>query len=145
MARKSDDAAPKVVLFLDRCLGGKLLSGALRERGYAVEVHGDHFADDAADTDWIAEVAKREWVILSKDGMIRRRELERRALEDHDAVAFILTNASASAEQFIAAFAAAMPRIERLVATHTRPLICMVSPSGDIRVLTGERRGGKRQ
>lgn len=30
-------------------------------------MHRDHFPEDAADVEWLPEVAARGWVILSKD------------------------------------------------------------------------------
>jgi hypothetical protein len=37
------------VFFVDRCLGARTVPDALRVAGARVEVHADHFADDAPD------------------------------------------------------------------------------------------------
>jgi len=66
--------------FVDRSLGGKVVADALRAAGEAVEVHDDHFAADAADQTWLAEIGMRAWVVLSKDDRIRRNPVEREAL-----------------------------------------------------------------
>jgi hypothetical protein len=42
--------------FVDRSLGGRVVAEALRAAGEAVEVHDDHFAVDAADQTWLADV-----------------------------------------------------------------------------------------
>jgi hypothetical protein len=51
----------------------------LRAAGARVEVHIDHFPQDAADADWIPEVGRRGWVLITKDENIRRNPLERAA------------------------------------------------------------------
>jgi hypothetical protein len=54
----------EITFFIDRCLGSKLMVEALRSSGIAVEIHGDHFADNSEDVDWLPEVGKRGWVIF---------------------------------------------------------------------------------
>jgi hypothetical protein len=38
-----------------------------------------------------------------------------------------------------------LPQIERVASKHTRPLIATITPSGTIRVIEGERKGGVRR
>lgn len=55
--------------------------GRLREAGFKVEAHEDHFsAKEETDADWIAEVSRRRWIILTGDKAISRDELEIDAL-----------------------------------------------------------------
>lgn len=56
------------------------MSDALRSAGEAVEIHDDHFAVDATDQTWLADVGAKSWVVLSKDDRIRRNPVEREAL-----------------------------------------------------------------
>src|SRR6266542_7140985 len=67
------------IFYVDRCLGKAVLK-ALLEAGARVEKHDDHFPQNAQDEEWIPEVAKRGWVILTKDKNIRRRVGEREAI-----------------------------------------------------------------
>lgn len=145
MDRTGDEYGTKPILFLDACFGDKTLADALRQDGYHVETHIALFAEGADDVVWIPEVAQRGWVILSKDTAMGRRGLEVAALTSSSAAAFLLTRASAGAESYIAAFRAALPRIERLLAKWTRPLVCKVSISGQVTVKIGSRRGGVRR
>jgi PIN like domain len=46
--------------FIDRCLSSKKVVAALREAGFTVEVHEDHFAPDALDIDWLPQVGERQ-------------------------------------------------------------------------------------
>jgi len=59
--------ASGLVFFIDRSLGRKYVAGALRTAGAKVEVHDDHFPQTTPDVEWLAEVGRRGWVVLSKD------------------------------------------------------------------------------
>jgi len=52
------------IFFIDRCLGTKL-ADSLRNVGATVEIHDDHFEQDIEDEDWLREVGKRNWVVLT--------------------------------------------------------------------------------
>jgi hypothetical protein len=43
------------------------LHDALKDLGARVQMHRDHFSEDAEDVDWLPVIAKRRWVILTKD------------------------------------------------------------------------------
>ena len=60
-------APPEWVFFTDRDLGAHIFPDHLRAAGLRVERHVDHFAHDAHDKDWLPEVARQGWVILSSD------------------------------------------------------------------------------
>ncbi|MEZ5614602.1 MAG: hypothetical protein R3E35_05245 [Rhodocyclaceae bacterium] len=60
-----------LVFFIDRSLGRKQVAEAFREVGGTVEVHDNHFPQTTPDVDWLAEVGRRGWVVLSKDDRIR--------------------------------------------------------------------------
>jgi uncharacterized protein with PIN domain len=57
--------------FVDRALGRRLAQ-ELRAAGWKVEIHDDHFEQDAEDTLWLADVGRLGWVVLTKDKAIRR-------------------------------------------------------------------------
>lgn len=71
--------ASGLVFFIDRSLGRKYVAEALRTAGATVEVHDDHFPQTTPDVEWLAEVGRRGWVVLSKDERIRRNRIERGA------------------------------------------------------------------
>jgi hypothetical protein len=58
---------------------------------------------------------------------------------------FTLSRQDLRGEEMARAFASALPRILRLLETHTRPLVGRVGPTGAVSVLLGERRGGIRR
>ena len=56
-----------------------------------VELHDDHFPPRTKDTEWLAEVSRRGWVVLSKDFNIASNALERITLFESGARAFLLS------------------------------------------------------
>ncbi|HVN34332.1 MAG TPA: hypothetical protein VMU96_03635 [Casimicrobiaceae bacterium] len=67
------------IYYLDANLDGPDLVTTLRGAGMSCEAHRDHFAQDAADEDWIPAVAAKGWVIVTRDFAIKRRPTERAA------------------------------------------------------------------
>jgi hypothetical protein len=43
----------------------------LIEAGAQIEHHGDHFAQNTPDIEWLQVVGKRGWVVLTKDEEVR--------------------------------------------------------------------------
>ena len=123
------------VFFIDRSLGKKIVAQALRDIGETVEIHDDHFAPDAKDEDWLVEVGKRGWIVLTKDDRIRYRVTERTALASARVRAFVLTSSQLQGTEMAAAFVKALPRIKRLIANHTPPFIARISRSGNVSIL----------
>lgn len=60
------------VFFVDRALGERIFPDLLAGEGIAVERHSAHFAQDAPDEEWIAEIAQRGWFALTNDRRIYR-------------------------------------------------------------------------
>jgi hypothetical protein len=90
------------------------VAAALRAKGLVVEVHSDHFPPDAPDTEWLAAVGKHHWIVLTKDKNIRKRELERRALNESGVHAFFLGQQGLSGMEMATIFAKAVPSIQTI-------------------------------
>ena len=123
------------VFLLDEALGGKIVPQMLLDAGFSVQKLIDHFPRGTLDVDWLAEVGRRGWVVLSKDNMIRKRRLEREALLKADVAAFILTSANMTGEEMGRAFVLAHKRMLRILASNTKPFIASVSRSGKVKLL----------
>ena len=78
------------VFFVDRSLGRHIVARALRVAGVLVEVHDDHFAQNAPDEVWLPEVGRRGWAVLTKDERIRYRDAETTAAIAAGVALFIL-------------------------------------------------------
>jgi predicted nuclease of predicted toxin-antitoxin system len=82
--------------FIDRCLGNKLIVDTLRSAGINVEIHDDHFNKNTQDVDWIPEIGKRGWIILTKDARIGKNKLERLAVANAEVRMFVLISQNLS-------------------------------------------------
>jgi uncharacterized protein with PIN domain len=134
-AASSGSKPPEFVFFIDRSLGRKIVAQALREIGETVEIHDDHFAPDAKDEDWLVEVGKRGWIVLTKDDRIRYRTTERTALASASVRAFVLTSSQLQGAEMAAAFVKALPKMKRVLAHYAPPFISRVSRIGKVSLL----------
>lgn len=101
--------------FIDRSLGRKHLSEALRACGLSAHtmaaVYGETAAQRLPDERWLRDAGVKGWIVLMKDDAIRRRPAEREALVDAGVRAFCLTNAQLRAEEQTARFVSNRHRI----------------------------------
>jgi hypothetical protein len=79
-------------LFIDRDTWSARLGAALAAAGIPHVAHRDHFPHDAPDPSWIEKVARRGWVIVTRDKAIRRRPAELAAYATAAACLFALTS-----------------------------------------------------
>jgi glycerol-3-phosphate responsive antiterminator len=119
----------QLVFFIDHCLQCDHVVDALRECGAEVRLHLDHFRGDEEDSVWISEVSSRDWVILTKDKMIRRRPLEKQALLAANARAFILTAGEMKGSEVADLLAKRFTKIMRLAKNTPRPFVAKVTKS----------------
>ena len=138
-SKKRSDASSKpresLTFFLDRALGNKVIANALRATGADVRVHNDHFAQDARDEEWLVQVAQQGWIILTKDTRIRYHTVERNALINSRARAFVLVSGNLSGQEMAQISVKALPAIRKFVAQHSPPFIAKVYKDGTIRQL----------
>jgi hypothetical protein len=103
------DSRPPPEFLIDRSLGRIAVPTALRAVSLTVftlaEIYGEEQAQQTDDATWISYAATHGLVILCKDDWIRRRPLERAAVESGGARVFCLTNANLAfdeqAERFV--------------------------------------------
>jgi hypothetical protein len=121
------------VFFIDRALGRRHVPKALRELGYQVEIHDDHFPSDAPDADWIPVVAQKGWLILSKDEKIAYRTLESQAVARYRAQMFILVSGNLSGDAMAIAFQRAAKSMHRFAMEQPAPFIAKVYKDGTVK------------
>lgn len=136
---------PEPVLFLDECLGSTEVPAALRALGIQVELLHEHFESATADSDWLADVGRRGWIVLTKDQRIRRRRVEIEALLAARVAAFVLTSGSLTGAATATAFATAWPRIRKLLRDYAPPFVAAVDAAGKVRLLTAAVRHAARR
>lgn len=103
--------------------------------GARIEIHTDHFPEEAPDAQWLPEVGRRGWVILTKDRHLLTNQLEIIALLRSGAAAFVLRAADMTGDEMAAAFVAALPTIETFLAKFPRPFLATVTRSGNVSIL----------
>lgn len=125
--------------FVDRSSGKYNLVNGLRHMGLNVEAHEDHFSDNAADVEWIAECGNRNWIIISSDKQIKKNFLEKQALLHSGVAAFFFTSATITSTQQIDAFRGALRRVANLVSFQQTPFIARISPDGTVELWIDHR------
>ena len=118
--------------FIDRCLGRKKLAQALRDLNLTVEIHDDHFAKDAPDVDWLPEIGRRGWIVLTKDERIGKRTLERLAVASANVKMFVLTSQNLSGADTVAAFTQAMTSMQNFARENPAPFIAKIYRDGRV-------------
>jgi predicted nuclease of predicted toxin-antitoxin system len=141
--RSSRPPPDPIVYFLDRSLGSRVVGDALKAAGALVELHRDHFADDAPDEEWLAVVGRRGWVVLAKDKAIRRTPLELNAVLIANVRAFFLTSGQMTGEEMARVYVRHLSRIENLVRSRRPPFIASVT-STSVRVIEAGRKRSRR-
>lgn len=125
--------AESVTFFIDRCLGKKIIVETLRSADISIEIHDEHFSKNAPDIDWIPEVGKRGWMILTKDANIGKNQLERLTVADAKVGMFVLASQNLSGTDMAAIFLKAMPEMNKFIHNNTIPFIAKVYQGGTVK------------
>jgi uncharacterized protein with PIN domain len=80
----------ELTFFLDRQLGRYKMAGALRKAGLKVEIHDDHFSQNAQDPEWLTVAGKKNWIVVTRDERIRYRVAEKQAIRRARVRAFVI-------------------------------------------------------
>ena len=89
----------------------------------------------AKDVDWLAALAGRDWVVLTKDKNIRRRPLEAQALIAAGLRVFVITSTDLTGDEAGEILVRALPKITRFCATHAPPFIAGVTRMSQVSML----------
>jgi predicted nuclease of predicted toxin-antitoxin system len=122
--------------FLDRQLGRYKMAGALRNAGLNIEIHDDHFPQNAQDPEWLTAAGKNNWIVVTRDERIRYRVAEKQAIRRAKVRAFVLAaQGDLRAEILAAIFLKALPKIRRMLKQRKPPFIAKISRGGEVAVL----------
>jgi predicted nuclease of predicted toxin-antitoxin system len=136
----ANSASPKppeeLTFFLDRQLGRYKMAGLLRNASLSVEIHDDHFRQDARDPDWLTAAGKNNWIVVTRDERIRYRVAEKQAMRRAKVRAFVLAaQGNLRAEMLAEIFLKALPKIRRTVGVRKPPFVAKISRDGNVTVL----------
>lgn len=125
---------PLPTFFIDECLGRYAVPDALKAAGCSVILHAEVFKPGTLDPDWLKSLAEHrdDWVILTKDTRIRRRELERDALLSAGVRVFALTAGNLSGDAQASAFVRGLRAILRF-SQASWPFIAIVTAAGGVK------------
>lgn len=112
------------IFFTDRDLG-KQFPDILKKAGIRVERHVDHFADDADDEEWLKEISKRGWYVLTHDQRIRYKPNEIAAVKNFKIGLFVIIGKAPFAE-LAQNFVLTYPKLIRFMRINSRPFIAKV-------------------
>jgi predicted nuclease of predicted toxin-antitoxin system len=113
------------VFFVDWCFG-KTVVNALREAGALIEHHGDHFNQNAPDTEWLPVVSDRGWVVLTKDKAIAKNQLELMAIARSEVKVFILTSGNLTRQEMAALLVDVLEKLKKFAQGNQAPFIAKV-------------------
>lgn len=128
-AKRLQQLKDSTTFFVD-CNLSKRVAIPLRNSGYLVEVHDDHFSQGCQDVEWIQEVAARGWVSITLDNRISIRPNERQAVTDSGMKLFIIRSKNLMIEDYSHLLARVMDRMLHAVDKHEAPFIIRISRFG---------------
>ena len=112
------------------------MAAVLRAAGLHVEVHDDHFRQDALDPEWLTAVGKKNSIVVTRDERIRYRVAEKQAIRRANVRAFVLAaQGDLRADMLAQNLLKALPKIRRIVEKQMPPFIAKISRSGDVTLL----------
>ena len=132
--RGDSECSVEHVFFIDEDSCGRAAAEALRKSGESVELLRDHFLPSTPDPEWIREVAKRGWSIITRDSRMRWVPPERRAIESSNAKYFVLRGKQLSGVQMRNALLKARHRIKAIAQSRKGYLFAKIYASGRVRI-----------
>lgn len=95
-------------------------------------MHRDMFPDRTPDRVWISDVARRGWIIVTRDKRLQSRHLEWMALLRAKARVLWFKGDRAFNVEIAEGFLTALPKVDALVSRLSPPFIIKVTPTGAV-------------
>lgn len=89
-----------------------------------VEHAGGAFPRGTPDEEWLAACGERRWLVLTRDKHIRRRILEREALQVYGVGAFAFTGGQATGTETADIVQRLLPKMVNIAISEPRPFLC---------------------
>ncbi|QQE66722.1 hypothetical protein GFS31_34220 [Leptolyngbya sp. BL0902] len=121
------------VFFLDENLLGKQIAESLKASGVRVEMLSDHFPKQTPDVEWLAEVGRRGWLVLSRDTSVGINIPEAIQVAQGNVKMFALVMGNAPRAELMRDIVNAIPKMERFAQSHPAPFIAKVYPLGKVK------------
>ena len=99
-------------------------------------IRADKFDAGVTDPEWLVEAGRQDWIVLTKDKAIRRRQNELTALINSGVRAFVLAAGEMTGPEQASLFGSIIPKIRKHVAEiKPGPFVVRVSKDGTCEVL----------
>ncbi|MCC6381641.1 MAG: hypothetical protein IT304_03985 [Dehalococcoidia bacterium] len=119
------------MIFLDRSIPRSVAEALKAVRPGEIRWLEDDSLHSTPDEVWIPEVARREWLAISRDKNIRRRSRQRELVFRHGLGCFILSQRHDPTRwQYLKLLAATLDEMERLFRHQPRPFMYLVDGAG---------------
>jgi hypothetical protein len=98
----------------------------------------DDFPPDTPDVDWLPEVGRKGWIVITGDRRISKKPPERKALEEANVIAVFMAKGFTSKQIFdlVSTFIKWWPDMERAVGRVKPGTSLEVSVNGKVDILT---------
>lgn len=127
----------RIVFFCDQNLSGDAIPQALiSATGYPCEKHKDNFALDARDVDWLPQIGRRGWILLTRDWQMLRRPIEREAILAANVRAFVFRERSLKGEVMAEIIRVAAPHMIHAIDQFEAPFVFSLENDGHITALS---------
>jgi uncharacterized protein with PIN domain len=112
------------------------MAGILRAAGLQVEIHDDHFAQDAKDEEWLMFAGKKKWIVVTRDERIRYRAAARHVIRRARVRMFVLiAHGNLRIETLAEIFLKARPKTRLLATEQKPPFIAKIWRAGNVAVI----------
>lgn len=111
------------------------MGDALKVAGIKFTPHHEHFEPACPDVDWLPEVGKNGWVVVTRDKNIRRKPNELQAFKENKVLAIVLSSGSssqASAADTAELLLRLLPKLMRKIGASKPPVMLNVTLMGTI-------------
>jgi PIN like domain len=129
-AQREAKRLASLTFFLDYQIGRYTVAEMLRTAGARVKVHLDYFPGHTPDHEWIPEVGRRGWVLITKDQHIRRNPLEAAAYAAAKLRGFVVTGKGMNGNELGDLLVRCLDGMIRRTARRKGPLLFTILRTG---------------
>jgi PIN like domain len=143
-SERSPSPPEDFVLYLDENLcNSAAIKETLARLGVRFLRHLDRFPRGVPDEDWLPEVGKNGWALLTADKRIRYNFLEKRALEQNSVREFVFASGNLSGGEMAAALELALAKMQKLCVKTKPPFVAAITRKGEVHLRWPKSKGTK--
>jgi len=103
---------------------------------FFLEIHDDHFTQDAKDEEWLQVAGEKGWIVITRDERIRYRAAARQVIRRAKVRMFVLVaHGNLRIETLAEIFLKALSRVRVITPQQKRPFIAKIWRDGNVAVI----------